>query len=279
MSDFGMPYLLETPRVTDCVQLCQELGLRFVELNASFPACLPEQLDARALRRITAETGVYFTLHADESCDPFFFHPTIRAAWQQALRMALRLAVAAEMPVVNMHLPRGVYVTLPEKKVFLYAQEENAYLDAVLALRRLCEEELQGSVTRVAVENTNGFQPHEQKALELLLASPVFGLTLDIGHCHAIRNADEPFYRAHADRLMHMHGHDALGKRNHLPLGEGEIDLRERFAWAARNHARVVLEIKTVAALKLSVARLPQYVGEAVETTDVQREKQAAQRG
>ena len=59
-----------------------------------------------------------------------------------------------------------------------------------------------------------------------------------------------------------MHGHDAQGSRCHLALGDGDIDLAERFAWAERRGARVVLETKTVAALRASVARLPQWTGE-----------------
>ncbi|MGN0763962.1 MAG: TIM barrel protein, partial [Aristaeellaceae bacterium] len=95
---------------------------------------------------------------------------------------------------------------------------------------------------------------------DLLLASPRFGLTLDIGHCHGAGNADLPFYQERAKRLIHMHGHDALGRKNHLALGDGEIDLAARFAWAEENGARVVLETKTVAALRTSVVRLPAYL-------------------
>ena len=57
-----------------------------------------------------------------------------------------------------------------------------------------------------------------------------------------------------------MHGHDALGKKNHLALGDGEIDLEARFAWAKRRDTRIVLETKTIEALRNSVARLPKFL-------------------
>ena len=101
---------------------------------------------------------------------------------------------------------------------------------------------------------------HEQRAIEFLLESPVFGLTLDIGHSHGVDNADEPFFRKHDGRLIHMHGHDALGRKNHLALGDGEIDLRERFSWAKKNEARIVLDTKTIEALRTSVSRLPEFL-------------------
>ena len=90
--------------------------------------------------------------------------------------------------------------------------------------------------------------------------SILFGLTLDIGHSHGVEDTDEPFFSRHDDRLIHMHGHDGAGKKNHLALGDGEIDLRERLAWAKRREARVVLETKTIAALRTSVARLPEFL-------------------
>ena len=43
--DFGMPYLIETQSIEECCGLAKELGLQFVELNASFPDCLVEKLD------------------------------------------------------------------------------------------------------------------------------------------------------------------------------------------------------------------------------------------
>ena len=57
-----------------------------------------------------------------------------------------------------------------------------------------------------------------------------------------------------------MHGHDALGKKHHLALGDGEIDLAARFAWAKRRNARVVLETKTIEALCISIRRLPEFL-------------------
>lgn len=258
--DFGMPFLLEMDTIEDCCALARELGLSFVELNANFPPCLPERLDPAALHRLMGKYGVYFTLHMEEECDPFSFNSAVRQAWMNSARRVLSLAAALHMPTVNMHFPRGVYVTLPERKAFMYAQYEAELYQGLADFRAMCEEMLDGTSVRIGIENTSGWQPHEQRAIEFLLASPTFGLTLDIGHCHGAGNADEPFFRRHSERLIHMHGHDALDRRDHLALGDGEIDLRARFAWAEASHARVVLETKTIQALRTSVERLPQFL-------------------
>lgn len=258
--DFGMPFLLEMSSIEECCMLARELGLSFVELNANFPACQAEKLDPAELHRLARMYGLYFTLHVEEECDPFTFNPAVRAAWIRTMRHALHTAVALHMPIVNMHFPHGVYITLPDRKVFLYRQYEEEFRAALADLRSMGEEAVQGTATRITIENTNGWHPHEQQAIEYLLDSPVFGLNLDIGHCHAVDNVDEPFFRRHRDRLIHMHGHDALGSRNHLALGDGEIDLKERFAWARQQNCRIVLETKTVQALRTSTDRLPEFL-------------------
>ncbi len=258
--DFGMPYLLEMHSIEECCAMAQELGLSFVELNANFPACQADVLDPVELHRFGCAYGVYFTFHVEEECDPFSFNGAVQAAWCRTVRYALRMAAALQMPIVNMHFPHGVYITLPDRKVFLYDQYGAEFRKQLVEFRAMCEEVLSGTTTRIAIENTNGWHPHEQRAIEYLLESPVFGLTLDIGHCHGVGNADEPFFRQHDERLIHMHGHDALGRKNHLPLGDGEINLTERFAWANRRNARVVLETKTIEALRTSVARLKDFL-------------------
>lgn len=260
--DFGMPYLLEMQSIEECCALAGELGLSFVELNANFPDCAADGLDPSKLVSLERKYGLYFTFHLEEECDPFAFNASVRKAWLQTVRQTLSLASALRMPVVNMHLPKGVYITLPEQKVYLYERYKAEYESALAEFRDMCDAALNGTETRMAVENTNGWMPFQKRAIEYLLESPSFGLTLDIGHSHAIGNADEPFFRMHDERLIHMHGHDAAGKSNHLALGDGAIDLRERFAWAARRNARVVLETKTIDALRKSVARLPEFLAE-----------------
>lgn len=260
MLPLGMPYLIETPTIVDCCDAAARLGLAFVELNNSFPACALETLDAKTLRRMGADHGLYMTLHAHEECDPFSFCPEVRQAWMHYLECALRLAVEAEMPTVNMHLADGVYITLPNKRVYLYAQYREAYCARAEALRALAERVLMGTQTRLCIENTSGFQPHTLEALETLLASPCIGLTLDIGHDHAIHGHDLPFYLAHTQKLWHMHGHDARGTHPHLALGDGELDWPARFDLAQRCGARIVLEVKTLEALGRSVETAQRFL-------------------
>ena len=258
--DVGMPFLLETETIEACCSLAQELGLRFVELNANFPACEVSGLDPVHLHRLAVQYGLYFTLHVEEDLDPFSFNPAVRKAWLGTLRQSLLLATAMELPIVNMHFPKGVYITLPGRRTYLYERYADMLAQSVMDLKEMAGELLTGTKTHLVIENTDGWAAHEQRAIAELLKSPVIGLTLDIGHSHAAGDADEAFFRRFPDKLMHMHGHDARGKSNHLALGDGEIDLRGRFRWADACGARIVLETKTIEALKASVQRMPEFL-------------------
>ena len=99
-----------------------------------------------------------------------------------------------------------------------------------------------------------------REGIELLLERRVFALTFDLGHDHSAGGMDEPFIRRHRDRLQHMHIHDAIGKSNHLAIGDGEIDLADKFALAKECGCRCVLETKTVEGLTKSVQRLEKYL-------------------
>ena len=264
MSDFGMPFLLECNSPEKCAALCGELKLDFVELNISFPACGIDRLDARSLKALCEKHGVYFTLHMDEEAQPFAFNPMVREAWLETFRRTFDLCAEAGIPVVNMHMPRGVWITLPSGKVFMCDQYAEDFAEMVDGFRAFCESRLAGSGTVVCVENTNGWLPFERSAIERLLPSPVIGLTLDIGHSEATGDADIPFFEAHDAKLWHMHAHDAEGKRDHQALGRGRVNLAQRLGWALRHDARILLEIKTIEALRESIRAVPEYLPEEI---------------
>ena len=137
-------------------------------------------------------------------------------------------------------------------------KREDVVLKHILHFRRMCEEWIGGADIRIAVENTDGFRDYERRAIEGLLASGCFVLTWDIGHSKAARETDLPFILSHKDRLRHFHIHDGKENppKNHLALGDGEIDLKARLSLADECGASCVLETKTVEALRKSVAWL-----------------------
>jgi sugar phosphate isomerase/epimerase len=249
---FGMPTLIELPSLDETASLCRELGLDFIELNMNLPEYQLGALTAEMLRE-HQRSDLYFTLHLDESFNVWDFNPLVSQAYFDTLLAAIRLAREAGIPIINLHMHRGVYLTLPGERVFLFDRYRDHFMHKTEALRKVCEAAVAGSGVKICIENCGGFTGFQLDALGLLLESDAFGLTFDIGHSHAAGERDAAFIRSRADKLWHMHIHDAIGAKNHLAIGSGEIDVAEKLALARSQGCRCVLEVKTVEGLRESV--------------------------
>jgi len=270
MIQFGMPTLIENDTLQKNIDLCSRLGLRFIELNMNFPEYQTDCLEnTDALIRAAEQAGIYYTIHLDENLNIADFNRLVSDAYLETVRRTVaaarnllplrnRFGDSSRPLTVNMHMHHGIYITLPDRKVQMYERDFNTYMQSFAAFRSLCEEWIGGDGIRIAVENTDGFRDYEKKAIDFLLESPVFVLTWDIGHSKAVREKDVPFILERREWLKHFHIHDGTEDppRNHLALGDGEIDLAERLRLAEQLQARCVLETKTVDALERSVAWL-----------------------
>lgn len=254
MLQFGMPSLIETKTVEQSAAVCRELGLRFVELNMNFPQFQPWSMDAETLKRIAAESGIFFTIHLDDDLSIADLNPYVCEGYRRTVRETLELAKQVGIPVLNMHLSKGAVYTLPQRKVYFFGEYREEYLGRIRAFREECTEWIGDSGIRICVENTDGFQDFHREAINILLESPVFGLTMDIGHNYCAGLADEPFILEREQRLRHMHMHDARdGKKDHQALGTGELDIFRFLNLADSHNCTVVLETKTEEGLRGSV--------------------------
>ena len=273
---FGMPTLIENPTLADNIALCRSLGLRFIELNMNFPEYQLDQLEQTdELLRAAEDAGIYYTIHLDENLNIADFNPLVAEAYLETVRRSI-CALQKLLPLrdrfgggprpltLNMHMHHGIHITLPDRKMQMYDRDFDSYMKSFSVFRKRCEEWIGGSGLMIAVENTDGFRGYERKAIDFLLESPVFGLTWDIGHSKAIGETDVPYILERREHLIHFHIHDGTEHppRNHLALGDGEIDLSDRLRLARDRDARCVLETKTVEALKQSVRWLRDHEGE-----------------
>ena len=272
MISFGMPTLIENRTLEENVTLCRSLGIQFIELNMNFPEYQVEQLEQTDdLMSLAEKAGVYYTIHLDENLNIADFNRLVSEAYLETVRRTIRAAQKLTVlrdrhgencqPIpINMHMNHGIYITLPNRKVQMYDRDFDSYMKSFEAFRFMCEEEIGDSDIRIVIENTDGFRDYEKKAIAYLLQSPHFGLTWDIGHSKATGEKDVPFILEHQEHLMHFHIHDGLEypPKNHLALGDGEIDLADRLRLAESRHARCVLETKTIEALQQSVQWLKQ---------------------
>ncbi|MBO6054158.1 MAG: sugar phosphate isomerase/epimerase [Oscillospiraceae bacterium] len=270
---FGMPTLIENRTLQENIDLCAELGLRFLELNMNFPEYQINSLeDTDVFLEAAAKAGIFYTIHLDENLDIADFNPLVSGAYLETVRRTIAVAKqllvlrnpsggSVQPMILNMHMNHGIHITLPDRKVQMYERDFDAYLRSFARFRSCCEEWIGGEDIRISIENTDGFRDYEKTAAAFLLESEVFALTWDIGHSKAAGEKDAPFLLQHQDRLAHFHIHDGTQTppRNHLALGSGEIDLDGRLRLAGMRNARCVLETKTAEALTRSVAWLREH--------------------
>lgn len=253
--DFGMPTLIELETLSETVEVCASLGLKFIELNMNMP-----QYQLGSLSKATIcgyqNRAIYFTVHLDENLNVWDFNPLVSEAYMETALATIELAKEANIPILNMHMNNGVYFTLPDSKVYLFDRYKNEFIAKTRLFRQECETAIGSSKLKICIENCDGYTDFQLEAIKYLLQSHVFGLTMDIGHNHSANRQDEPFIMQHEKHLCHLHIHDAISSKNHLALGDGDIDIQEKLWLANEHHCRCVLETKTVEGLKRSVAFL-----------------------
>ena len=254
MLSFGMPTLIETKTVQEMAALCGELGLSFMELNTNFPLHQPHLLDACELNALAEKYGIFYTIHLNDEMPVAEFSPSVAGGYRQAVLQTIELAKKIGAKKLNMHLAEGAHYTMPDKIVYFYDAYLADYLKGMAEFRDMCQAAIGDSGIMICIENVSGFRDFQLAALDILLESPVFGLTLDIGHNYCTGGVDEPWIMERADRLHHMHMHDAKdGKKDHQALGLGEIDIPHFAVLAEKHNCTVVLETKTVGGLRQSV--------------------------
>ena len=254
---FGMPALVECKDISECAAVAYENGLDFVEINMSFPQYIPKNSDPELYGKLSREYGIFYTIHADEQLNPFDFNPDVSRAYFGVMAECIDFAKAIGAPVINLHLLKGVYVTLPEKVILLTDVYKNEYFARVKEFICMCEERIGDANLKIAIENvdSNPFTESQISALEYFMKSPVFALTLDVGHDDCMGGKDRHVFEKYPDKLYHMHLHDSDGKHPHLPLGSGKIDIKSKLA-LMKPDSTCLVEVKTIAGLSESVKYL-----------------------
>jgi sugar phosphate isomerase/epimerase len=258
--DYGMPTLLEFDTLNQNVELALSLGLQFVEINCNVPEFQVDNMNAEVLKKITQETGIYFTFHLDEFLSITDPNIHISEAYINSVLASIEFAKLAHIPNLTMHFLNGVVFTLPTKKIYVYEKYPEYYLSRLTVFKEVCEKAIGNHPIKLCIENVAGFEPYMQAGIDRLLESKVFGLTYDCGHNHRYHKIDDSFIKSHQNRIAHMHMHDALGSNDHQALGEGEIDLVKELNFVKDYAKRIVIEVKTKEALVRAVNNLKNMI-------------------
>jgi len=254
--DYGMPTLLELDTIEANVLMCKELGLQFLEINCNEPKYQSNTLDWTLLQQLKTTYGIYYTLHLDEFLSIADPNEGIAQAYLNSVLASIELAKALDIQFLTMHFLRGVVYTLPNQKVYVYDKYRDFYHQRLTHFKTAIEQALKDTSIKLCIENTEGFEPFMHEGIELLLESEVFALTYDCGHIERYDRIDEPFMHQHRNRIVHMHLHDTRDKRDHIPLGLGNSNLRAHIDLVKPYLKQILIEVKTIEGLKTSLNHL-----------------------
>lgn len=257
-TDFGIPTLMQKEKIEDNIALLNEFGLGFLEVHLSLPPYRLENIDCARYEELALANGFFYTFHIYEEFSYAAFNSRLRRAELDLFGDVIALAKSLKSPLINIHMERGMYFTLPEGRCYFLEYYRDHHDQSLKEFRSFCEEKIGNSPLKICLENTGDFHlDYIQEAILFLLESPVFGLTWDIGHEYMNDCRDGLFFRQHLDRLKHFHIHDALGQCDHQPLGRGEVDIWERLGIAEKVGATCLVEVKYEEGLRQSL----QYLG------------------
>ena len=256
---YGMPSLIEYRTVEDHARFCSENGIDFFELNLAFPWFQSNKINPAELVRIKERYGIDYTVHFHDEINPFDFAPELRAGALNNVRYVIDLARTIGAKRINMHLMNGTYSAVNGEKVYAYGLCEEEYLGFVKDFIVLVEDRMKGMDCIYCIENTSGYKFYHKHAIEMMLTSPVFGLTFDIGHNYKASEDDESFILSHADKLRHFHIHDVTAKSNHVALGAGVLDIHRYLDMVKQYGCPAVIEVKESKALVRSLAYMRDF--------------------
>jgi sugar phosphate isomerase/epimerase len=79
------------------------------------------------------------------------------------------------------------------------------------------------------------------------MQSDAFALALDTGHEVKLNFMDSHIYEKYPNKIMHMHLHDCKAGKPHLPLGAGEVDIKNKLSSLVGETC--LIEVKTISGL------------------------------
>jgi len=167
--EFGMPTLIELKGLEENAKLCNSLGFKFIELNMNLTQYQVESMKRNKIfQDISKEYNVYYTIHLDENLNISDFNNTVTKAYLETVKQTLTLAKELAIPILNMHMNKGVYFTLPDQKIFLFDKYRDTYLKNIQYFRTMCETLIGGDNVNISIENTEGFTTFQKEAIDKL---------------------------------------------------------------------------------------------------------------
>jgi len=143
---------METKSIGECADLCKEFGFQFIELNMNMPQYQIENIDINKFVEVAKKNGIYYTIHLDENLNVFDFNKKVAAAYLETVLETIELAKSLDVPILKMHLSKGVYFTMPQHKIYLFNKYIETYLSNLESFRAKCEQAIGEQILKSALK-------------------------------------------------------------------------------------------------------------------------------
>ena len=153
-----------------------------------------------------------------------------------------------------MHLNLGVYFTLPTQKKYIYEEYLHAYSQAFNNSCHFLNELSQKYGVMILFENLK-LPKYLLHSVTTISQYPYLFFTLDVGHDEKSQSNAYTLFSSH-DKIKHIHLHDYDGKSDHLPLGDGNVDIKGKLLYAKQKDVDIVIEVKRETELRKSISYL-----------------------
>jgi sugar phosphate isomerase/epimerase len=261
MFQLGMPTLIEFDSLEENLELCKELDLDFIELNMNVPIFTPEYLSSLELKRQMEKYNKQFTIHLPEEIDLTSFQPSMRKGHIERCKETILWASSSGIKILNMHVNKGIYFTLPDLKYWINEKYEKEFLTIFLESYKEILLFADKYNVNICLENTcNYYLPFIKKGIELIKDLDGFNLTWDVGHDAKCHFKETNVFKELSKHVTHMHLHDFNETGDHQALYTGIVPINERLLFAKKRNLSVVLEIKTSEALVKSLKNIKENI-------------------
>ena len=155
----------------------------------------------------------------------------------------------------NLHLDPGIHFSLPDKKIFIYQEYLDDYLNAY---KQSCER-LSKIATKynaiILFENVK-VESYTLKAINIISNYENLFFTLDLGHNIRYGNIAKEEFLKYDKKIKHIHLHDFNGSKDHQELFTGILDIKNELEFCSKNNLDVLIEVKRKEELVNSVNKL-----------------------
>ncbi len=252
----GMPILFEYNSLEENINLAKKLKLDFLELNLNFGYCRDDLIQSKDLKAKLEENDLVVTVHFYDEAD-FASYDEITEGYLKLLKKYLPYLKEINCKLVNIHLNNGPIVTISGVKNYMYEKEYDEYIKRLKTNLREVKRLVNEIGAEMVLENVTIPRFIEKTYLDL---KNEFFFNYDIGHDN---NDGDKLYNLLKDNditFLEYHIHDGNGKKCHLALGEGTMDIKMYKEMASkRDNVYALLEVKSKEDLEKSVPLFKSY--------------------